>query len=106
MSEPDFVIDRSEPGRLKLVGELDIQSSKKLHLSLADLDGAAIDVDLSGVTFMDSSGLRSIVVLREKHKGVRYVQPSTHVARLLEITGLTFLLYEPEPEPEPEPDQT
>ena len=55
------------------------------------LDGQTADVDLSGITFIDSSGLKAMLKIQRDHHHVRFVRPSAHVARLVEITGLTVL---------------
>ena len=93
MNEPTvFRVEHPQPDRLRLVGELDVQSAPQLDAALEPLDGAAIDVDLSGVTFADSSGLRALVRAKRNHHGVRLVRPTPALARLVEITGLTDAL--------------
>jgi anti-sigma B factor antagonist len=54
------------------------------------------DIDLSRVTFMDSSGIKAIVVCRESlHRRaatLRIVGVSNPVAKLLHLTGIDQLL--------------
>ena len=49
-------------------------------------------VDLAGVTFIDSSGLRTLIeahqVARRRRPGARHAGASAPVQRLLEISGL------------------
>jgi anti-anti-sigma factor len=61
-------------------------------------------VDLSGVTFMDSTGLRALIRVLEFHDDRRIiVQPSQQVFTLLHLAGLTngplpnVLVREPQP---------
>lgn len=77
-------------------GELDIHSSPELRAVLVGvLDGGAttLVLDLSGVAFMDSSGL-SVLVVAHKRLGafggrLQLVGVNGVVARLLSVTGLT-----------------
>jgi anti-anti-sigma factor len=87
---------------LTVVGDIDGQSVVSLR---AVLDGLPLDirtvVDMSGVGFMDSSGLNALIdhTLRVERTGgsLRIVSPSRPVHRVVEITGLTHMFYEPEP---------
>ncbi len=78
-------------GALVLHGEVDSYTAPELAERLA-ADPPVEVVDVAGVTFIDSSGLRAIV---EAHRaraevGSRLVlrAPSAAVQRLLEISGL------------------
>lgn len=75
------------------VGELDRETAPKLADTLrgAVAQGGNVDLDLSGIGFMDSQGLR---VLMEAHKSaadgaVRITEASDQVRRLLAMTGLS-----------------
>jgi anti-anti-sigma factor len=81
-------------------GEVDIHSCTELEKALTDLadDGVVtITLDLANVSFIDSSGLRALVVghkALQDHGGhlvVANLSPST--ARLLEVTGLDGLFH-------------
>jgi anti-anti-sigma factor len=85
---------------LRLSGELDLVSAPMLDGALrrvcaADL-AAVVVLDLGGVTFMDSSGLRSIMTAKEvcTKAGVelRVLPGQAQVQRLFEITGVHDLL--------------
>ena len=83
-----------EDGVIRISGDLDAQTSNRLDevisARLAE-DADEIVFDLSELDFLDSSGLRSMVLARGPQGDVRVVlrSPSTAVARLLDITGLT-----------------
>jgi len=88
---------RQGPDRLilELEGELDMVSSGLLEEALAgaDLDGArAVVLDLCGVRFLDSTGLRAIFrvrnVVRESGRQFAVTQGSAQVQRLLSLTRL------------------
>lgn len=77
-------------------GEIDMLTATLLEAALADIPtGRALLVDMAGVGFMDSSGLK--VVMTESHRrrgaggSLRVVNESMVVTRLLEISGLGFL---------------
>jgi anti-anti-sigma factor len=92
MTVPEFLMDRSAPGHLRLVGELDIFSGADLTISLAKLDGAPMEIDMAGVSFMDSCGLRAMVQLDHEHPGIRFVHAPSNMARLLQIAGVSNLM--------------
>lgn len=85
---------------LALVGELDAYTGPALSQALA----AAGDVtlDLSGVTFVDSSALRILVLAhqqRAEHGArLRLQAPSDAVRRLLDVSGLDRLFAIPDEE--------
>lgn len=55
-------------------------------------EGTAFDIDLSGVEFIDSSGLRLLLVatVRQREAGgqVRLLHPTHQVERIFELCGL------------------
>ncbi len=82
--------------RLSLSGELDVavadQAAVRLKQHLVGVDGAVV-IDLGQVTFMDSSGLRLLLDLRQTTfgLGVRLYlsRLSLPVQRLLDVAGLS-----------------
>jgi anti-sigma B factor antagonist len=79
-------------------GEIDIHTCGQLEaalLGLADEGAAIVTLDLGAVAFIDSSGLRALVVghkaLEERGGALVVVNPSSMAARLLEVTGLDTL---------------
>lgn len=78
-------------GRISVVGELDFSSGPSLRAYLAGVDGD-IEVDCSGLTFVDSAGLR---VLEEAHRtceaaGVHLslIDPPHCLSRLVHLSRL------------------
>lgn len=83
---------------LRLVGELDVGTAAPLRHALrrASDDGVAtIVVDLSGLKFIDSTGLHELVVAqkRQQARGGNLVlqAPTAQTRRVLEIVGLDRL---------------
>lgn len=89
---------------VEATGELDAASSKELERVLTEVlaDNQDIAVDLTRVTFIDSSGLRVVTAAARdaEASGATLVVSgaSTAVRRIFEITGLGGLLSIP-PEP-------
>ena len=84
-------------GVVRAVGEVDASTCGQLDERLRALDGAEpASVDLSAVTFMDSSGLRVLIehhyLRAERGYSLTVVNPSRPVRRLLEITGLDVVM--------------
>ena len=84
-------------GAIVASGDIDVAGGPILDAVIMEqeqsLDGsAAIVIDLTDVTFIDSSGLRTIVEAHQARAaaGTRLVlrSPSAAVQRLLEISGL------------------
>jgi anti-sigma B factor antagonist len=81
--------------RLQLSGELDLATTGELETAIAELcaDGASEAVlDLDGLTFVDSTGLRAILGARDMcadNGCAFYVTHGRHaVERVFELTGL------------------
>jgi anti-anti-sigma factor len=89
------VIADNRPGSLTLAGELDMASASVVEARLDGLDGS-VDLECSGVTFVDSSGLRLFVAIHRacEARGAKLtiVNPSGRVTQLLELTGLDSVL--------------
>lgn len=80
----------SQDGALLLVGEIDSYTAPELEAMLAERPDGCI-VDLAGVAFIDSSGLRVIVEAhrqREGRGGVTLRSPNPAVQRVFEISGI------------------
>jgi anti-sigma B factor antagonist len=91
------IVVRHAPDRLIVVldGELDMVSCSQLDdaLSGVDLDErGALVLDLSGVRFLDSTGLKAIFrirgLARERGRKFAVTQGSAQVQRLLSLTRL------------------
>ncbi len=84
-----------DPVGARLIGELDLASYDDAAEALSPLFDAREDVvlDVAELSFMDSSGIRLLIRLRQSIDGGTVVvrSPQPHVARLLEIAGLPDL---------------
>jgi anti-anti-sigma factor len=98
------VADRRDGGRrsavVTLQGELDVYTVSTVRATLDELlvDGASpVVVDLTGLTFMDSSGLGTLVAAHKKARVLRsalaVVCADGVVLRLLSVTGLIRVLH-------------
>jgi anti-anti-sigma factor len=90
-----FRVDVEDDGTLlvlRLHGELDLMSVPTVEEAIERHGGRqAVVVDLGGLEFMDSSGLRMIVELRNRDDGtgVAFVAPvEQRVGRVLDMTGV------------------
>lgn len=96
MSQPDelLAISSTETG-LAASGEIDAHTAPSLGAAI-DAAGPDVDLDLAGVEFVDSSGLRVLIDahqrLAEAGGGLRLTAVSEPVRRLLEISGVSDYL--------------
>ncbi len=85
---------------MTLTGEIDAFTAptlrQEVHEVLADPSVGRLLIDLSAVTFMDSSALGAIVAalrrLRERNGELWLVAPRGSAARIFELTGLDTVL--------------
>jgi len=84
-----------EDDRVRMVvrGEIDLADERPLIDEVDGLlgpsDRVVVELDLSGVGFIDSSGLRALLLLRRAHgERVLLGARSASVQRVLEIAGL------------------
>jgi anti-anti-sigma factor len=77
---------------IKLTGEVDLATDHQLTEALANISTESeVHLELADLTFMDSSGLRTILAFAGSRNGagpVILVNPSDAIQRLLAITGL------------------
>lgn len=97
MAAPDFRISVASDGQrrtLVLCGELDLVSAGEVEAAAARVCAEGIVelvIDLRGLTFVDSTGLRAILTCWELTKGrcdFLLIPGSQAVQRLFEVTGL------------------
>lgn len=93
MSEPGAQLSvSSTPDGWTLEGEIDAHTAPALAEAMADLPAGDVTVDVAGITFMDSSGLRVLVEVssRVRHAGGALIlrHPAAAVRRVVEISGL------------------
>lgn len=87
----------AEGNELRVSGEIDAHSVSVVDAALAEADPTSeIALDLSDVSFIDSSGLRALVAAHKRTEaaggGLVLVGPSQPVLRLLGLTGLDQVL--------------
>jgi anti-anti-sigma factor len=79
--------------RLTVSGEVDATNAERLRQTIVDVgvtsDGV-VEVDLAGVTFMDSTGLRALANASTELGQVELVLCDTprQLSRILEVTGI------------------
>jgi anti-sigma B factor antagonist len=95
------VSTREESGRtvVAAAGEVDVYTAPTLDAELTravDSGATAVVVDLSGVDFLDSTGLSVLVKalerLRERDGSLAVVVAAERVAKVFRITGLDEML--------------
>ena len=89
------VLDRGTRRTLVLSGELDLASRPLLDEALSRTGRERIEtlvLDLSGVSFMDSTGLHAVLVAKDRcaQRGCEllFVRGSAQVQRLFELSGV------------------
>ncbi|HZD79822.1 MAG TPA: STAS domain-containing protein [Actinomycetota bacterium] len=85
-----FRVDRGAiPGSFRLVGELDVAVAELLDTLVQTPPQGDLRIDLSGLAFMDSSGLRALIKMAKglRDRGAKLVLEgsSGEVARLLQL---------------------
>lgn len=101
MTDLDFelTIGRAAGRTLCVVvrGELDLATAGRLEAALADPTAERVRVDLRGLTFMDSTGVRTLLQATEDARGagrdLRFRMPEDGDARVVLMeTGIAALL--------------
>ena len=75
-----------DDGRVKVTGEVDISSAPVMVEAV--MRAMAVELDLSEVTFIDSTGLSGLINLRNSRAPLDIVAVSPQVRQVLECTGL------------------
>jgi anti-anti-sigma factor len=92
---PVAVIERG-PGRFSITGELDLATAH--HLDTLETVHGPLVLDLHGVTFIDSTGIRALLRLWQRcphpHCTFQIESCSLPTERVLQIAGLYELLTE------------
>jgi anti-sigma B factor antagonist len=90
-----LVVDDCRPGVVRLVGGLDVAGVPDVRARVDGLDGD-LEIDCSGLTFIDASGLGLFVAIHRacdaRGAKLMIVDPSPRVVQLLELTGLDAVL--------------
>lgn len=95
----DFAFERvdSEGAHVvSLFGQLDLANAERVRDALVGVEADTVVVDLSGLRFLDSSGISALLVARKalaKSGCVLELRGAQGVVRrVLEVTGLAHLL--------------
>src|SRR5688572_29906439 len=99
MATSDLLTINVLPGNgcatLRLRGEIDLSTApavREAALSALQQSSTLLDIDLSGVTFMDSTGLEVLLATRRRAEllggQLRLIDPCQAVLRVLEVTGV------------------
>jgi stage II sporulation protein AA (anti-sigma F factor antagonist) len=98
-SEFDVVVDAMSPGVavVRVLGELDLATCERIEEAFTSAASAPrVIVDLTGCTFLDSSGVRVLVTAHRDAStvggGVELVASDPNILRVLEITSLNTVL--------------
>jgi anti-anti-sigma factor len=98
------VVIRGGAASIRLSGELDMLRARRLDEAFAAICGERVsntDIDASGVSFIDCTGLRSVLVISEEMErrrgAMRVIDPSSPVRRLLQLAGCEDLAEESGP---------
>lgn len=86
----EVILDGDHTAIVRVVGEIDVATSPRITDAVHDAvsrGATQLVLDLSGVTFMDSSGIAALIATRSAAPVVLR-SPSDTVARLLAVTGL------------------
>lgn len=84
-------VDTTETGALiEARGELDLATADALASAIANVaPGGTTTLDLSGIRFLDSTGLRMLLVNARTFGDALSIIPSPAVTRTIEIAGVT-----------------
>ena len=78
---------------LRVSGELDLVTEPELEAALAEVTAQPIRIDLSGLAFMDSTGLRALLSAAREYPALQISGPlQPPVQRLLELTQTLAIL--------------
>lgn len=98
------IVPDSSSVTLRLVGEIDMctaESVRDAAFTAITQHHTDVHIDLSAVTFMDSTGLQVLLATRRRAElaggHLQLVDPTRAVLRVLELTGVDHL-FEIEPE--------
>ena len=87
----------ADDGTISVIGEIDLAGGPLLDQVIAAREAAGdpVVIEMSEVTFVDSSGLRSLIAASQRAtsagRRVRLVAPSAVLVRLLDITATTSM---------------
>jgi anti-sigma B factor antagonist len=74
--------------RMVVTGELDAATAPELAAALDAIGTDDVEVDIAHVGFIDSSGLRALLVARQRNPSIRVVGATPGALRVFEIAGV------------------
>ena len=85
-------------GNVVVIGEIDAHTCPQLAAALEPFPGSGdVQIDMAGVHFMDSSGLRVLIGAHQRaisaKRKLLICRPSKSVFRIIEISGLSDHLH-------------
>jgi len=93
------IVPEQDRVTLRLTGEIDMFTATSVRdaaLAAMRKHAANIRIDLSGVTFLDSTGLEMLLATRRRATlgggELQLVDPARTVMRVLEVTGFNWLV--------------
>jgi anti-sigma B factor antagonist len=101
VSSFSYDIEATEPPLARVEGEIDLAAVDGFEGAIAALSdrcaGGDAAIDMADVSFLDSSGLRMLMKAHQQWVDagatLTIVNPSSAVARIIEITGLVDTLH-------------
>ncbi|QDQ09313.1 STAS domain-containing protein [Streptomyces spectabilis] len=93
------IVSGFDPALVRVHGDLDIASAPSLRAALAPLLHRRVELDLTDVAFIDSSGINALTA-HHRHCGlaggrITVIESSRSVQRVLHITGVDAILTHP-----------
>lgn len=86
----DVAVESHGPWRvLRVKGDLDMATGPELEAAALEGSPHSVALDLAGVGFIDSSGLRGLLRIRQEIPQTALLAPGPLVLRLLNLTHLT-----------------
>ena len=86
-----FCSTRTSPRTVSISGEVDIATSSELRAALTRADAYTVNVDMSGLSFIDASGLAELVRAGGL-RGLTITNPNARVVRAFTVGNLRHLL--------------
>jgi anti-sigma B factor antagonist len=91
-NQDSLTVEHSADGTIVVRGDIDVAGGPVLDVALREHEGSGpLVIDLANVSFIDSSGLRSLLTAsrraRERATDVTLCNVGPEVLRLLQITG-------------------
>jgi anti-anti-sigma factor len=83
-------IEPASDGRTLIVeGEVDLATAERLlQAAIERIDEGPARLDMRGVTFLDSTGIRALIGIAERFGAIELVSPTRAVRRVLDLVSL------------------